>query len=100
MVRIRLKYINSFVDRHGKWRHYFRRPGHKIVALPGLFGSAEFMAAYAAALDGENVRPIEIGATRNRTGTIAAAVAGYFTSGAFETLAKSTRKSRRQILER
>ena len=33
-------------------RYYFRRRGTKAIPLPGLPGSEEFMAAYAAALAG------------------------------------------------
>jgi integrase len=98
MARIRLKYVNAFIDRHGKARHYFRRPGFQQVPLRGLPGSAEFMEAYQVALAG--APRIEIGAERIKPGTVAAAVAGYFGSGAFTGLAESTRRSRRQILER
>jgi hypothetical protein len=52
LANLRFPYINSFRDRHDKTRHYFRRPGFKSVALPGLPGSAEFMEAYQAALAG------------------------------------------------
>jgi hypothetical protein len=72
MTRIRLQYVNSFRDRHGQLRHYFRRPGYKSVALPGLPGSAEFMESYQAALAGETAPRVEIGASRTRPGTIAA----------------------------
>ena len=44
MARIKLKHVNSFSDRYGKVRHYFRKRGCKDVTLPGLPGSAEFMA--------------------------------------------------------
>jgi hypothetical protein len=47
---IRLRYVNEYKDRHGKVRRYFRRPGEPNVPLPGIPGSAEFLAAYAAAL--------------------------------------------------
>ena len=50
MVLINLPYVQRFKDRHGKIRHYARRPGCKRVALPGEVGSAEFMAAYQAAI--------------------------------------------------
>jgi hypothetical protein len=51
MTRIRLRYINEFIDRHGHVRRYFRRRGGgRPVPLPGLPGSSEFMAAYQAAL--------------------------------------------------
>jgi hypothetical protein len=47
---IRLKYVHAFRDRLGRMRYYFRRHG-KRSALPGLPGSSEFMAAYAAQLN-------------------------------------------------
>jgi hypothetical protein len=50
MTRIKLKYVNEYMDRHGKVRRYFRRPGCRAVPLPGLPGSIQFMAAYQAAL--------------------------------------------------
>jgi hypothetical protein len=40
LPHLKLKYIHRFRDRHGKTRHYFRRPGFKGTALPGLPGSA------------------------------------------------------------
>ena len=55
LPHLKLKYIHRFRDRHGKTRHYFRRPGFKGTALPGLPGSAEFMEAYQAALAGDTV---------------------------------------------
>jgi hypothetical protein len=52
MARIRLRFVNSFVNKNrkdGRARYYFRRPGMKAVPLPGIPGSEEFMAAYHAA---------------------------------------------------
>ena len=43
-----LRYMQSYVDRHGKARHYFRRKGYPQVPLPPP-GSPGFMAAYEAA---------------------------------------------------
>lgn len=54
-------YVHGFVDRHGKSRFYFRRPGFKQVALPGLPRSPGFMAAYEAAL--ADAPRVEIGAS-------------------------------------
>ena len=90
-------YVHGFIDRHGKPRFYFRRPGFKRNPLPGLPYSPEFMAAYDVAKAGERK---EIGLTRNRPGSVAAAVSGYFGSLAFATLSEVTRKLRRGILER
>jgi len=54
------KFVNGYIDRHGKPRFYFRRAGFKKVPLPGLPWSPEFMAAYHHALD---LSPrVEIGA--------------------------------------
>lgn len=100
MTRIRLKYVNAFRDRHGRLRHYFRRPGCKSVGLPGLPGSTEFMEAYQAALAGEIAPRLEIGTSRTRPGTIAALTVGYFNSLAFYSLAPETKRTRRNILER
>jgi integrase len=99
MTHLRLQYVHEFRDRHGKLRRYFRRPGHKRIALPGAPGSEEFMTAYQAALGGNAIVRDEIGAQRSKPGTIAAAVAGYFTSEAFRSLAPSTQRARRNILE-
>ena len=99
LTSLRLKFVHRFRDRHGKTRHYFRRPGCKTVALPGLPGSAEFMAAYQAALAGCSAPRLEIGAARTKPGTVAAAVAAYIGSIEFGNLADATRRDRRRILE-
>ncbi len=98
MTRIRLKYVHEFVDRHGKPRHYFRRPGFEQVPLHGLPGSQEFMDEYRAALEG--APRIAIGSTRSASGTIGALVSAYFGSLGFKNLAAETRRSVRNILER
>jgi enterobacteria phage integrase len=45
MAVLKLKHVNSYRDRHGKQRHYFRRGATK-APLPGLPGSAVFMEEY------------------------------------------------------
>ena len=50
VTRIKLRYVDHFTDRNGHLRHYFRRRLGPRTLLPGLPGSAEFMAAYQAAL--------------------------------------------------
>jgi hypothetical protein len=64
MTRIRLDYAHEYLDRHGKLRLYFRRPGFKRIALPGIPGSDEFMTAYQLALAGQSPRA-QIGAARD-----------------------------------
>jgi integrase len=48
LTDVPMKYINRYRDRTGVWRHYFRRGGKQLGALPGEPGSEEFLAAYAA----------------------------------------------------
>lgn len=96
---VNLPFVHSVRDRHGKTRHYFRRGGFKSVRLPGAVGSAEFNRAYEAAKAGETAARIEIGASRNKPGSVAAAVALYFGSIAFGNLAPGTQRDRRRILE-
>src|SRR5262249_27524881 len=91
MRRLRRKYVQSF----GGY-HYFRRPGYKRIRLPGLPGSREFMAAYQDALDQPYA---QIGTSRSRPGTVAAAVAAYLLSPQFSELALGTQGARRRILQ-
>ena len=44
MTKLKLDYINEYVDRSGKLRRYFRR-GAVRGPLPGAVGSVEVMAA-------------------------------------------------------
>jgi integrase len=98
----RLRYVNSFVDRYGHVRHYFRRNGAKAIHLPGLFGSEEFMVAYRTALMGSSAaagKP-EIGASRTLPGTINSLVVSYYRSDAWRDLEEETSKTRRRTIER
>jgi integrase len=97
---VTLPFVHSVTDRHGRTRHYFRRLGFKSVRLPGAVGSAEFNRAYEVAKAGEAAARIEIGSSRSKPGSVAAAVALYFGSIAFGNLAPSTQRNRRWTLER
>lgn len=50
MAKIKLKYVNEYVDRTGRLRRYFRKGGRQLGPLEGIPGSEEFMTAYAAYL--------------------------------------------------
>ena len=100
MTRIKLDYIHEFVDRHGKVRRYFRRPGYKRIPLAGVPGSDEFMTAYQLALAGQTPR-VDVGASlRTKPGSVNAAIVAYYNSLAFRSLAPGTQQMRRNILER
>jgi integrase len=97
-LRMRLQYIQEFKDSKGRIRRYFRRRGFSRVVLPGAPGSVEFMTAYNAALAACKVKadhPVVTGA-----GTVHAVVGLYYTSGPFLSLAISSQRQRRGVLER
>ena len=98
MANLRLQYVKGYVDRHGRARHYLRKPGCKPVALPGLPGTEEFMRAYAEGL-GEQTPRTEIGASRTTAGSVNAMVVGYVASAAFHNLAPGSRAQYRRIFE-
>jgi integrase len=98
MARIRLRFVDEFIDRHGKPHRYFRRAG-KRVQLPGLPGSMEFMAAYQAALDGMPLPKAETVAPRTIPGTVDWLVSAYRASATFKALAPETQRTRANILE-
>ncbi|MEW6121599.1 MAG: tyrosine-type recombinase/integrase [Pseudomonadota bacterium] len=98
MSRIRLKYVDQFVDRHGTARFYFRRPGGARTSLPGLPGSEEFMAAYHAAMAQEPAPPTT--KKGGADGTIDRLISDYFASPDYLALKVQTRRAYRLVIER
>jgi integrase len=95
MTKIRIAYVQEFVDRHGIVRRYFRKAGCKMVTLPGVPGSPKFNAAYERALADLPTRVTET------HGSMAALVAAYYKSDAFtKALAPETQRMRGNILDR
>ena len=91
------RFVHGFVDRHGKPRFYFRRPGFRRVTLRGLPYSPEFMRDYEAAMAEQ---PLPVGADRARPGTMQAVALSYFASPEFRTLRQSTQRAYRWTIER
>lgn len=84
-------------DRHGKARWRLRRTvkGRAIDCyLPGGYGSAEFRAAYEAALEG-----VRIETPRAKTGTLGWLVEHYLGSIRFKNLSDSRKRSLRGELD-
>lgn len=99
MATLELKYVQRFKDRHGSLRHYFRRPGWPRVTLPGEVGSAEFMAAYQAALAaGKKVGGA--GAERVKPQSINALIVAYYATAEWKKLRASTQSGYKNMLER
>jgi integrase len=96
MATVRMKYVKAYRDRHGRWRHYFRRPGYPGVALPGEPGSKAFAEAYETAMRGGPVPKAE----RITPGTFSAIIAEYYDSSKYGGLGDSTKKTYRRALEK
>lgn len=98
MIRHRTpKYVQDFIDRHGKHRLYLRRPGFKKVPLPGPLWSPAFMIAYESAL--QDQKPAPNGVARTKAGTFDALIVLYYGSTDFTGLAGSTQKAYRRVIE-
>jgi integrase len=98
MAIIKLRYVESFKDRQGKIRHYFRRSHGPRVVLKGLPGSDEFMAAYQTALSQKD--RLEVAKDRHAPGTFARLIEDYFLTPNFLSLKSSSQAVSRGIMER
>jgi len=97
MAKVDLPYVQTFKDRHGRLRHYYRKPGCKRAALPGSPGASAFMEAYAEA-HGQTTAPV--GAERAKPRTINALVVEYYRTAKFRNTRESTQRTYRNVLER
>lgn len=93
-----LRYIQTFRDRHGHERYYFRRPGCPRVALPGPLGGPEFLAAYQAALANA---PLPVASRMApEAGTFGKLIHDYLNSIHQKRIKASSQEVTRGILER
>jgi hypothetical protein len=95
MAVVRIPYVNTYKDRYGTVRRYFRKRGCKPTPLPGIPGSAEFMSAYQAAL-GEPAPKI----ARQGPGTVGALICDYLQCPAFSNLKPASQRAYRIVLDR
>ena len=93
MALLRLPYVRTYRDRHGRLRRYLRRRGHPDAPLPGEIGSEEFMRAYQAALGAPAKR-----SSPHAAGTFAKLVEDYYASVEFANLKPSSRSTYRLVL--
>jgi integrase len=98
MAAIRLRYIKSYLDRHGKPRYYFRRKGYANAPLPPP-GSPGFMTAYEAA----NTAPKAATAARNCVrflpGSLGWAIERFMTSPEYGGRARNTRLQDQRLFD-
>lgn len=97
-VRI-YRYIVEDVDRHGNVRIYFRRKGQPKIRLTEMPGTSAFDAEYHRAFSGAIRLPSISQHIVWAPGMLGWLCEQYYGSAVFQSLDKSTRKTRRGILE-
>lgn len=95
MAKLRLRYVNEYVDRTGKLRRYFKRAGKQLGPLPGEVGSTEFMASYAAFLAEKPVAAV----SSLHADSLHKLVVDFYGSRMFTDLKPSTRQLYKYALE-
>jgi integrase len=93
------RYLVEDVDRHGNVRIYFRRKGRPKIRLNEIPGTPAFDTEYQLAFNDEVKRPSENQRIVWRPGMLGWLCEQYYASAVFQALDKSTRKTRRRILE-
>lgn len=97
-MRIELRHIHRFKDRHGTVRHYLRIPGKKAIPLPGPPGSPGFMAAYNSAVAAAGApEPPQPGKVIPRS--FDALAVSFYASSAWQALREPTQRNYRRIIE-
>jgi integrase len=92
------KYVQAFIDRTGKPRHYIRRRGYPRTALPGVPWSPTFMAAYEEAMTQQAPMPAtKIGHVK--PGSFRALAVSYLASPAFANLSDNSKRGYRGTIE-
>ena len=94
MPKTRPPYLQREITRHGKTVWYVRKKPNPRVRIQGEYGSPEFMAAYMAAVSGQEM-PAK---TKASTGSLRWLVEQYRKSTEWLSLSLATRKQRENIL--
>jgi integrase len=89
-----------YIDHTGTLRTYYRHTKPR-TALPGLPWSPEFMQAYEAAVARAGLdKPLVIGASRTKPGSLNAALVRYYGSDDYAAMAPDVRSQNRGYLEK
>lgn len=92
MATIKLKHVETFKDRYGKRRFYFRQGKGKRIALDGLPGSTAFNDSYATAISKAKTQ------ARSQDRTFNALATAYFASAGFVKNKDVTKTNDRNII--
>lgn len=92
------KFVEAWIDRHGRLRVYFRRGKGPRIPLPAEIGSDAFNREYAEALAGNTAQRVAK-TTAAAPGTLGALVVAYLKSGAYLELRATTQAGYRSRVE-
>lgn len=95
MAKLRLKYVNQYLDGTGKMRRYFRR-GQQRSMLPGEVGSEEFMEAYQACLAQQAPAPPR---SRRHPDSLGRWIEDFYSDRTFKDLKPGTRAAYKSALD-
>lgn len=99
-VEANLRHITQDRDRHGNRRVYYRIEGYPMIRLRAEPGTPEFFAEYQRAKDATAAAGKKsAGATTSTSTSLFWLVDQYYKSAWFKTLAASTQKARRGLLD-
>ena len=98
MTKVRLKYLHSFVDRHGHVRYYFRYRGNRWT-LPGPHEEG-FATAYDALLTQIRANPIPLkNSIAFMRGSLGWVIEQFIASPAYQTRAEATKRNYRRVID-
>jgi integrase len=98
MTEVRLKYLHSFVDRHGHVRYYFRYRGNRWT-LPGPHEEG-FATAYDALLTQIRANPIPLkNSIAFMRGSLGWVIEQFIASPAYQTRAEATKRNYRRVID-
>lgn len=92
-MKIKFRYVRTYVDRLGKLRCYYTAPGKKRVPLPLPIGGSAFMQAYEAAKGPQEK------AAKAVPGSFHELLQAYFASPDYQSLSLVAKGNYRRILE-
>ena len=100
-MNVKVKHLESWKDRHGNHRLYFRNRNQsgRRIPLRGPIGSPEFWEDYQAAANETGKSP-QLNNSGTKKDTFRTLVVEYYKSARYKQLADSTKRVRRGILDR
>ena len=97
-MKVKIKHVDHWKDRHGKERFYFRKRQGQRIPLRGPLGSPEFWGDYNNAANG--VTKVKPTFKRAQPESMRWLVEQYYQSSSYKEISDGYRKTRRGILDK